>query len=94
MSASKAIGQHRINKIIHKKKAAMATSIVAAAEQSMRNGTAEPLASSGCYETEREKVSSTANSLRRRRLAMEAGTSASSRMCESSISEWRTRPSA
>jgi hypothetical protein len=34
MSASKAIGQHRINKIIHKKKAAMATSMVAAAEQS------------------------------------------------------------
>jgi len=34
MSASRAIGQHRINKIIHKKKAAMATSIVAAAVQS------------------------------------------------------------
>jgi hypothetical protein len=34
-SASRAIGQHRINKIIHKKKAAMATSFVAAAEQSL-----------------------------------------------------------
>lgn len=47
-----------------------------------------------CYERERGNVSSTTYSLSRRRLAMDAGTSASSRMCESSISEWRTRPSA
>lgn len=46
------------------------------------------------YERARGKVPSTAYSLSRRRLAMDAGTSASSRMCESSISEWRTRPSA
>ena len=51
----------------------------------------------GLYSILREsagKGSSTAYSLSRRRLAMDAGTSASSRMCESSISEWRTRPSA
>ena len=51
----------------------------------------------GLYSMLREsarKGSSTAYSLSRRRLAMDAGTSASSRMCESSISEWRTRPSA
>ena len=51
----------------------------------------------GLYSILREsarKGSSTAYSLSRRRLAMEAGTSASSCMCESSISVWRTRPSA
>jgi len=36
------------------------------------------------------KCFSAAYSLSRRRLAMDAGTSASRRMCESSISEWRT----
>jgi len=51
----------------------------------------------GLYSILREsarKGSSTAYSLSRRRLAMEAGTSASSCMCESSISVCRTRPSA
>src|SRR2546430_4990678 len=41
----------------------------------------------GCYESVREKVSSTANSLRRRRLAMEAGTDRKSTRLNSSHSQ-------
>jgi hypothetical protein len=51
------------------------------------NSDAELPVSILCYESTREEVPSTAYSLSRRRLAMDAGTSASSRMCESSISE-------
>src|SRR6266850_2680322 len=46
------------------------------------------------YERMCREVPFTAKSLRRRRLAMDSGTSASSRMWESSTSECRTRPNA
>src|SRR5258708_22966145 len=85
--ASRASGQHRMNRMTHRKKAAMATSFVTTARRSVRSATAERPASTLYYETERGKVPSTAYSLSRRRLAMDAGTSASSHMCESSISE-------
>src|SRR5438874_12239520 len=92
--ASNAMGQHRMNKMIHKKKAAMATSFVAEANRSVQSYDQKPPASILYYETARGNVPSTEQSLSRRRLAIDAGTTASSRMCESSISEWRTRPSA
>src|SRR5260370_37742821 len=52
-----------MNRMIHKKKAAMATSFVATARRSVRRVTAERPASTLYYETERGKVPSTAYSL-------------------------------
>ncbi len=58
------------------------------------NDPEKPPASILHYERERGKVSSTAYSFSLKRLATDAGTSASRHMCKSSISECRTRPSA
>jgi len=92
-SASSASGQHKKNRMIHNKKAAMATSVWRrrskyCEQRQLRAGLYYILRDSA------RKGSSTAYSWSRNRLAMDAGTSASSRMWESSISECRTRPSA
>src|SRR2546430_11736170 len=57
--ASNAMGQHRMNKMIHKKKAAMATSFVAEANRSVQSYDQKPPASILYYETARGNVSST-----------------------------------
>lgn len=85
--ASTASGQHRMNKMIHKKKAAMTTSLLRLGEKVINHGDRATASLTECYESARGKVSCTANSLSRSRWAMDAGTSTSSRMCESSISE-------
>lgn len=86
-SASSASGQHSTNRIIHRRNAAIATSLFLNAGRSILSAAAARPALNLHYETLCRKVPFTAKSLRRRLLAMDAGTSASSRMCESSTSE-------